>query len=151
MGGGAPNQVTCSPSTSARSAWTRSGFTAFRGSTGAMPAYMGSSALGAHSKIVEISDGVIHWSDALKLPIAPMIGFVGVAPRYEAIGHAWAGYYGGNFDVQEITTGATVQLAVNVPGAFAPRWRYACAPRRRRDLWRRRHRSQRSGATCAVS
>ena len=94
------------------------GFTAFRGSTGAMPAYMGSSALGAHSKIVEIRDGVIHWSDALKLPIAPMIGFVGVAPRYEVIGHAWAGYYGGNFDVQEITTGATVQLAVNVPGAL---------------------------------
>ena len=94
------------------------GFTAFRGSTGAMPAYMGSSALGAHSKIVEISDGVIHWSDNLKLPVAPMIGFVGVAPRYEAIGHAWAGYYGGNFDVQEITTGATVQLAVNVPGAL---------------------------------
>lgn len=94
------------------------GFTAFRGSTGAMPAYLGSTALGAHHRLVEIRDGFIQWSDNLKLPVAPMIGFIGVAPLHEAFSHAWGSYYGGNFDVQEITTGAVVELVVNVPGAL---------------------------------
>ena len=94
------------------------GYTLYGGNTGAAPAFYGPSALGAHSKLVEIRDGFIIWSDSVKLPVAPMIGFIGVAPRYESIAHSWGSYYGGNFDVQEITTGATVQLVVNVPGAL---------------------------------
>src|SRR5690606_19311550 len=66
----------------------------------------------------EIRDGLIHWSDQITLPIAPMIGFVGVAPPHERYHNGWGGYWGGNFDVQEITTGAAVQLAVHHPGAL---------------------------------
>jgi acetamidase/formamidase len=94
------------------------GFTNFEGSTGAMPGWLGGSGVGAHYRLVTIRGGLIHWSEQLKLPVAPMIGFVGVAPALERYHNGWAGPWGGNFDVQEITTGAAVQLVVNVPGAL---------------------------------
>jgi len=94
------------------------GFTNFRGSTGAMPAWLDGSGIGPQHNVVEIKDGLIYWSEQIKLPVAPMIGFVGLAPARERFHHGWAGYWGGNFDVQEVTTGAAVQLAVNVPGAL---------------------------------
>ena len=92
-------------------------FTRFSGNTGAMPSWLGSG-IGEHHRLVGIKDGFIHWSDTLQLPIAPMMGFVGVAPTRERYHNGWGGIWGGNFDVQEITTGATVQLVVNVPGAL---------------------------------
>jgi acetamidase/formamidase len=94
------------------------GFTNFRGSTGAMPAWLGGSGVGAHHRIVEIRDGLIHWSKEVVLPAAPMIGFVGVAPARERYHNGWGGPWGGNFDTQEVTTGAAVQIAINVPGAL---------------------------------
>ncbi|MFL5341240.1 MAG: acetamidase/formamidase family protein [Gemmataceae bacterium] len=94
------------------------GFTRFRGQTGAMPAWFDSSGVGAHSRIVRIENNVIHWDEKRTLPARPMVGFIGVAPEYERIANVWAGLWGGNFDVQEITTGATVNLRVNVPGAM---------------------------------
>jgi acetamidase/formamidase len=83
-----------------------------------MPSWLGGSGIGAHHRIVAIRDGLIHWSDDLKLPVAPMIGFVGVAPAYERYHNGWGGYWGGNFDAQEVTTGAAVRLAVHAPGAL---------------------------------
>jgi len=94
------------------------GYTSFEGSSGAMPGWLGGSGVGVHHRIVEIRDGLVHWSDALKLPVAPMLGYVGVAPAHERFGNSWGGYWGGNMDVQEVTTGTAVQLAVNVPGAL---------------------------------
>lgn len=94
------------------------GFTSFGGSTGAMPAWLGGSGVGSHHRIVDIRDGFIHWSDPLHFPAAPMIGFVGVAPARERYHNGWGGYWGGNMDAQEVTTGAAVQLAINVPGAL---------------------------------
>jgi acetamidase/formamidase len=94
------------------------GFTNFRGQNGAMPAWFGSSGVGAQHKIVQIENDEIVWSEMRRLPARPMLGFVGVAPAYEKIGNVWGGPHGGNFDVQEITTGATLCLRVNVPGAL---------------------------------
>ena len=94
------------------------GFTNFGGSTGAMPAWLGGSGIGAHHRVVEVRDGMIHWSDQLELPVAPMLGFVGIAPARERYHNGWGGPWGGNFDAQEITTGTAVQLVVNVPGAL---------------------------------
>jgi acetamidase/formamidase len=94
------------------------GFTHFTGSTGAMPGWLGGSGVGEHYRIVEIQDGLIHWSEEIKLPTRPMLGFVGVAPARERYHNGWAGYWGGNFDAQELTTGASVHLGVNVPGAL---------------------------------
>ena len=94
------------------------GYTRFSGSTGAMPGRMGTSAIGYHAKVVQIENGMIRWNEKLSLPVRPMIGFVGVAPEEERHHHGWGGYWGGNFDIQEITTGATVHLPVFVPGAL---------------------------------
>jgi amidase len=94
------------------------GFTRFRGQTGAMPAWFDSSGVGPHHRIVRIENNVIHWDERRKLAAKPMIGFVAVAPAFERIANIWGGAWGGNFDVQEITTGAIVHLRVNVPGAL---------------------------------
>ena len=94
------------------------GYTNFGGQTGAMPAWLGGSGVGAHSKVVEIKDGYILWSETLQLPIAPMLGFVGCAPANTRWHNGWCGVWGGNFDIQELTTGASVHLPVSVPGAL---------------------------------
>lgn len=94
------------------------GFTRFRGGNGAMPSWLGGSGVGPQHRVVEIRDGAIQWGDDRVLPVAPMLGFVGTAPEHETWGNTWAGPYGGNLDVQELTTGATITLPVNVPGAL---------------------------------
>ncbi|MBU8912772.1 MAG: acetamidase/formamidase family protein [Spirochaetales bacterium] len=94
------------------------GFTRFGGSTGAMPGYLGSTAIGEQSRVVAIRDNTILWDDRLTLDAKPMIGYVGVAPEKERYHNGWGGYWGGNFDIQEICPGATVHLPVNVPGAL---------------------------------
>jgi amidase len=94
------------------------GFTNFGGHTGAVPGWFGASGMAPHHRIVEIRDGLVHWRDGLKLPARPMIGTVGVAPARERIGNNWGGYWGGNMDVQEVTTGATLMLGVNVEGGL---------------------------------
>jgi amidase len=56
------------------------GYTMFDGSNGAMPGWLGGTRVGVQSKVVEIRDGLIHWSDILKISARPMLGFVGAAP-----------------------------------------------------------------------
>ena len=94
------------------------GYTRYAGSNSAMPGWLGLSGVGAHHKVVEIKDGHILWSDDLKIPVAPMLGVVGVAPEYTRWTNIWAGIWGGNFDIQEVTTGASVHLPIYVPGAL---------------------------------
>ena len=66
------------------------------------------------TKTVEIHDDYIDWSDDLKLPIIPMIGTIGTAPKGEAETNKYASHNGGNMDVQEITIGTTIYLPVSV-------------------------------------
>ena len=94
------------------------GYTKYRGSTGAFPSYLQPSAIGEVFKVVKIIDKKIIWNEKLSIPINPMIGVVGLAPEFEARGNAWAGEWGGNFDIQEITTGAKVQIPINHDGSF---------------------------------
>jgi acetamidase/formamidase len=94
------------------------GYTAFAGNNSSLPGWMGPSGVGAGHRVVEIRDGVIHWDEGLELPTTPMLGCIGVAPARERINNSWAGYWGGNFDTQEVTTGATLMLGVNVEGAL---------------------------------
>jgi acetamidase/formamidase len=94
------------------------GFTRFRGANGAMPGWLGGTGIGRQQKVVEIRDGHILWSDSLQIPISPMLGLVGVAQEHSRWTNAWAGEWGGNFDIQEITTGASVYLPIAVPGAL---------------------------------
>lgn len=94
------------------------GYTQYRGSTSAMPGWLGHSNVGPTHKVVRLGNGKIIWNDRLSLPMAPMLGVVGVAPFRERRHNGWAGEWGGNFDIQEIAAGAQVQIAVQVPGAL---------------------------------
>ena len=69
-------------------------------------------------KNVRIADGVVHWSDRLRIPVRPMIGVIGTAPEIEAISNTDNGVHGGNLDTQEVTVGSRVLLPVFVPGAL---------------------------------
>jgi amidase len=69
-------------------------------------------------KAVRIRDGFIEWSEGLRIPAAPMIGYIGVARPNETLSNAHNGPFGGNFNVQEITAGARVHLPVNVDGGL---------------------------------
>jgi amidase len=57
--------------------------------------------------------------EALTVPVAPMLGCIGVAPaRGEAISTATSGPHGGNMDYRRIGAGMTMRLPVLVPGAL---------------------------------
>lgn len=69
-------------------------------------------------KPVRVSDGVIHWDERRTIPIAPMVGVIGVAPAFGSILSIDNGEHGGNIDVQEMGPGCRVYLPVNVDGGY---------------------------------
>ena len=70
------------------------------------------------SKIIPIKDNLAHFSDTIKLPLNPMIGVIGVAPKEGEISCGAPDLHGGNMDCKEIKEGVTLLLPVNVPGAL---------------------------------
>ncbi|MBQ1567553.1 MAG: acetamidase/formamidase family protein [Erysipelotrichaceae bacterium] len=70
------------------------------------------------TKTVEIKEDFIDWSDELKLPIRPMIGTIATAPSVGKQSAQYAYENGGNMDVQEVTSGTTIYLPINVEGAL---------------------------------
>jgi acetamidase/formamidase len=71
---------------------------------------------GAH--VCPIRDGVIHWSDEVMIPYAPMLGCIGTAPDWGVPTTLPAGNHGGNMDIIEVAPGNQVHLPVSVPGGF---------------------------------
>ena len=69
------------------------------------------------SNSVKIEDGIIHVTDRLRVPIAPLIGTLGTTIPVGSESHVKGGFYGGNMDVQEVRVGATVRLPVSIWGA----------------------------------
>lgn len=63
---------------------------------------------------------VAHESDfTLTVPLAPMLGTVGVAPALREVRTTLVpDYFGGNMDTPELRAGTTVYLGVNVDGAL---------------------------------
>ncbi len=94
------------------------GYTASRPGSSAFPDWIRQREWGVVTRTVAIRDGFVEWSDALKLPVAPMVGTLGTAPAEQVFSNAWPGRYGGNMDVQEVCEGATLYLPVNVSGAL---------------------------------
>lgn len=71
---------------------------------------------GAH--VCPIQDGVIHFSDTIRIDFRPMLGCVGVATDW-GVPSTWpAGPHGGNMDIVEVCPGSTVYLPVFVPGGY---------------------------------
>lgn len=70
------------------------------------------------TRTVAIDSEGVNWSEALKLPLKPMIGTIGTAPEGEGLTNRYAYPTGGNMDVQEICPGITIYLPVRVPGGL---------------------------------
>ncbi len=69
-------------------------------------------------KILPIIDGKAVFSEKIKIPVKPMIGVIGTAPKSDAISCGTPGLHGGNMDSKIIGVGSTVYLPVEVPGAL---------------------------------
>jgi amidase len=68
--------------------------------------------------VCPIRDGLIHWSDSIAIPYAPMLGCIGTAPSGGVPTTGPAGPHGGNMDLVEVCPGNTIQLPVFVPGGL---------------------------------
>jgi amidase len=93
------------------------GFTSLWPGIGIFPDWVRRKEFGIQTRVVEVSDGVVHWSDKVKLPIQPMIGVAGVAPVLGAVPTVDNGPNGGNLDAQEVGPGNSIAFRVNQPGA----------------------------------
>jgi amidase len=94
------------------------GYTAVGPGGGALPDWLRRRAWGLVTKTVRIRQGFVEWDEGLRLAVSPMIGVLGTAPEEEVLKNSWPGPYGGNMDIQEVCSGATVYLPVNVDGAL---------------------------------
>ena len=73
---------------------------------------------GSHVKIIHIKDGMAEFSDKLRLPLNPMVGVIGVAPKGDAVNTGTPGKHGGNMDNLMVTEGAVLYFQVETPGAL---------------------------------
>lgn len=71
-----------------------------------------------HTKIIPVQDGKALFSEEIQIPIKPMIGVIGVAPKDASINTGTPGKHGGNMDNTMITEGAILYFNVEVPGAL---------------------------------
>ena len=72
----------------------------------------------AEVRVLPIRDGHVEFGFGVLLPLTPMIGAIGTAPRDRAIGSGIPDAHGGNLDCTLIKPKATLYLPVNVPGAL---------------------------------
>lgn len=79
---------------------------------------MGDEIKSESTSIIKIRDDKILFDKKLYLPVKPMIGVIGTAPKGEAIRCSTPGLHGGNMDCKEITNGSKVYLPVNTSGAL---------------------------------
>lgn len=80
--------------------------------------------LGRHTQEVRVMEvrregHTLHLSDRTRVPLDPMIGCIGVAPK-EGDGSTFMPAYpfGGNMDLRELSPGTTIYLPVEVEGAL---------------------------------
>ena len=73
---------------------------------------------GVETSLLPIENGRLVLNHAFSVPIQPMIGVIGTAPKGRAVLNGTPGEHGGNMDCKMITAGSVVYLPVNVPGAL---------------------------------
>jgi amidase len=69
------------------------------------------------AKICKVENGFIHFG-ALRIPVRPMVGVIGVAPAGDAIGTAYVGDHGGNIDTILNRVGTRMIVRAQVDGAL---------------------------------
>jgi amidase len=94
------------------------GFTALWPGVGIFPDWGRQKEFGVQSHVVRVADGIVHWSDDIKIPAAPMVGVIGTAPWVESVSTIDNGPHGGNLDVQEMGPGCRVYLPIAVDDAL---------------------------------
>jgi amidase len=94
------------------------GFTALWPGIGIFPDWVRRKEFGIQNRNVRVEDGIVHWSDSLKLEAKPMIGVIGVAPVAGGVLTIDNGTHGGNLDIQEVTNGNKVMFPVFQGGAY---------------------------------
>ncbi len=70
------------------------------------------------TKLCSIDGNELVWNDSIRIPLAPMIGVIGVAPAGEPVNCGTPGSHGGNMDNTTIGQGATLYFPVAVDGAL---------------------------------
>lgn len=65
-----------------------------------------------------VRDGMAEFNSSIKIPVMPMIGVIGTAPREEEVSTMTPMDHGGNMDCTQIKTGTTLYLPVYVHGAL---------------------------------
>jgi amidase len=69
-------------------------------------------------RAIPIADGRAVFASDIRVPLAPMIGVLGVAPAQGSWSTMACGPYGGNLDTNDIAPGASVLLPVFRPGGL---------------------------------
>lgn len=70
-----------------------------------------------NTKIIPVHDGFAHFSEDIRLPLTPMIGVMGVAPRSGEFHCAVPDDHGANMDTKLVRAGSKVYFPVHVEGA----------------------------------
>lgn len=70
------------------------------------------------ARMLPVENGHVVFSEAVRVPVAPNIGTVGLAPAGAGISTIWCGDHGGNMDCNAIGVGATLHLPVRHPGGL---------------------------------
>ena len=73
---------------------------------------------GMYFKIFPIKDGKFIFDEKLSIPIRPMIGVIGVAPKSGSFNTGTPNSHGGNMDTNLIIAGTTLYLPVSEKGAM---------------------------------
>jgi len=73
---------------------------------------------GIETSILPVRDGKLIINEALSVPVRPMIGVIGLAPRGAPVLTGTPGEHGGNMDCKELTAGSSVYLPVSAPGGL---------------------------------
>ena len=68
-------------------------------------------------KKIKVKNNVCTFND-LEIPVNPMIGVIGVAPKEDSVNCGTPGNHGGNMDNKRITKGSTLYLPVFHDGAY---------------------------------
>src|ERR1700744_2184109 len=94
------------------------GYTALWPGIGIFPDWVRKKEFGIQNRNVVVADGIVHWSDSLKLEAKPMVGVIGVAPGAGGTLTVDNGVHGGNLDIQEVTNGNRIMFPVFHEGAY---------------------------------
>ena len=79
---------------------------------------LGDIVTGETTKIISIKDDKAIFNEKIQIPIKPMIGVIGTAPKDEDIPTGTPGSHGGNMDCKKIVKGSTLYLPINVSGGL---------------------------------